>query len=72
MGHVDDTRAFNVVLVDGLFGMGLNAGVTRYLEARFPGARMIKMRCGGVSSVRDRAIECFHQLRSDAPQHGAC
>ena len=52
-----------VVLVDGLFGMGINSAVVKHLEERFEGARIIKLSCGGVSSVRDRACECFYQLK---------
>jgi hypothetical protein len=52
-----------LVLVDGLFGMGINSAVVQHLEERFEGARIIKLSCGGVSSVRDRACECFYQLK---------
>lgn len=30
---------------------------------RLADAKIIGLRCGGVSSVRDRAVECFYQLR---------
>jgi hypothetical protein len=51
------------VFIDGLFNGGVAAGVRRHLRETWPGATFVSLRCGAVSSCRDRAIECFWQLR---------
>mmetsp|Transcript_38261 Transcript_38261/g.94036 ORF Transcript_38261/g.94036 Transcript_38261/m.94036 type:complete len:481 (-) Transcript_38261:233-1675(-) len=60
-----------LVFVDGLFGMGVSVELRKTLAARFPGARLIGLRCGGVSSVRDRAVECFYQLKGGVVDYSA-
>ncbi len=51
------------VFVNGLFGGGISKQTRKYLRERFPRCRFISLHCGAVSSVRDRAVECFWQLR---------
>eukprot|EP00961_Rhodomonas_salina_P132362 1781252-Rhodomonas_salina.2 len=52
-----------VVFIDGLFGGGVAGSARKALSARFPSARFVTLHCGAVSSVRDRAVECFYQLK---------
>jgi hypothetical protein len=51
------------VFVNGLFGGGLAKSTRQALHERFPRCRFLSVNCGAVSSVRDRAVECFWQLR---------
>lgn len=60
-----------IVLVDGLFGMGLNPAVVQHLESKFPRARIIKVSCGGVSSVRAPTILSKANLCASPSQSSA-
>jgi hypothetical protein len=37
--------------------------VREHLRKKFPSCRFVSLHCGAVSSIRDRAVECFWQLR---------
>ena len=51
------------VLINGLFDGGISRAVRTHLRERFPACRFLSLHCGAVSSVRDRAVECFWQLK---------
>jgi len=51
------------VFINGLFDGGVAGPVRKHLRRTFPACRFISLHCGAVSSVRDRAVECFWELR---------
>jgi hypothetical protein len=50
------------VFIDGIFGGGVSIHVRDYLRKKYPAYRFLDMSCGPVSSVADRAVECFYEL----------
>lgn len=51
------------VFINGLFDGGVARGVRKHLRTAFPDCCFISLHCGAVSSCRDRAVECFWQLK---------
>ena len=64
-GDAADSASSGVVfvLINGLFDGGISGAVRTHLRERFPACRFLSLHCGAVSSVRDRAVECFWQLK---------
>jgi hypothetical protein len=50
------------VFVDGLFGRGVSHSVRSHLRSRHAECDFFDLSCGPVSSVADRAVECFYEL----------
>ena len=51
------------VFINGLFDGGVAGPVRKHLRRTFPSCKFLSLHCGAVSSVRERAIECFWELR---------
>ncbi len=50
------------VFIDGIFGGGISNNVRNHLRKKYPAFRFLDLSCGPVSSVADRAAECFYEL----------
>uniref|UniRef100_A0A6U5ZYI0 Lipase-like C-terminal domain-containing protein n=1 Tax=Guillardia theta TaxID=55529 RepID=A0A6U5ZYI0_GUITH len=59
------------VILDGLFGGGISRDVRRYLRSKLGGCRFLSVKCGHVSSVHDRAVECFYALKGGRVDYNA-
>jgi len=51
------------VFINGLFDGGVAGPVRKHLRRTFPSCAFLSLHCGAVSSVWDRAVECFWELR---------
>ena len=51
------------VFINGLFDGGVAGPVRKHLRCTFPACTFLSLHCGAVSSVLDRAVECFWELR---------
>jgi hypothetical protein len=50
------------VFIDGIFGGGVSNHVRDHLRQKYPSYLFLNLSCGPVSSVADRAAECFYEL----------
>jgi hypothetical protein len=50
------------VFIDGIFGGGVSNHVRDHLRKKYPTYCFLDLSCGPVSSVADRAVECFFEL----------
>ncbi len=50
------------VFIDGIFGGGVSNTVRDHLRKKYPAYLFLDLSCGPVSSVADRATECFYEL----------
>jgi hypothetical protein len=50
------------VFIDGIFGRGISYKVRENLRQTYGDFRFLDISCGPVSSVSDRAVECFYEL----------
>ncbi len=67
---MDNKKIPVFVFVDGIFGRGISPKVRENLKKEYPGYRFVDLSCGPLSSVADRAVECFYELYGGLVDYG--
>jgi len=52
-----------IVFVPGLFGSCVPGQLLQNLQNKFPSCRVLAVNPGPVSSLHDRAVECFYEIK---------